>query len=160
MGQIAMRPTVLIADADESIRDMVKRRLGDAATVVGEASDGKEAVYLAGELKPEVVLLDIGLPVIDGLAATHWIKAERPETRVILLTSHKEEAYLSATGKSGADAFLPKRQVRLGVLAIVRAAALGFTGGWDGQERRGRIADWSGGERRAAGSAASPRGPG
>lgn len=159
-----MRPTVLIADSDAAFRDMVKRRLGDAVTVVGEASDGKEVVYLAGELRPNVVLLDIGLPVIDGLAATHWIKAERPETSVILLTNHKEEAYLSATGKSGADAFLPKSQVRLGVLAIVRAAARGFTGGWDGRERRGmeppEPPPWSGNERRGPGSAASPRGPG
>src|SRR5262245_56679797 len=102
MGQRVRRPAVLIADADAALRDMVRQRLGEAALVVGEAADGKQAIRLAAELEPDVVLVDLALPEIDGLATTHWIKAERPETRVILLTTHNEEAYLSATGKSGA----------------------------------------------------------
>ena len=135
MGKEVKQPTVVIADADAAFRDMVRQRLGGSA-VVAEAPDGKQAIRLAGELQPDVVLMDLELPEIDGLAATHWIKAERPETCVILLTTHNEEAYLSATGKSGADAFLPKKNVRLGVLAIVKAAVRGFQGGWDGRERR------------------------
>ena len=117
---------------------------------------------IAGEMEPDVILMDISLPVVDGLAATRWIKAQRPETRVVLLTNHKEEAYLSATGKSGADAFLPKKQVRSAVLAMVRAAARGFAGGWDGSERRGQEQpdEWNGSERRGRSVTAGLRGAG
>jgi DNA-binding NarL/FixJ family response regulator len=118
--------SVLIVDDDDSVRALVRRLLGEAVRVVGEASNGEEAVRLARELRPDVVLLDIRMPVMDGLEATRKIKSERPQVKVILLTGHGEEAYLESTGKSGADAFLPKRKVRTDVLSAIReAAALG-----------------------------------
>jgi len=146
-----MTLTVLIVDDDENFRGFVKRQLGHGVSVIGEAARGDDGVRLAAELRPHVVLMDLDLPGIDGIAATRRIKAADPQTRVILITPHDEQAYLSSTGKTGADALLAKRAVRTEVLSRVRAVVGGFWGTWDGRERRGRgltTGRWDGRERR------------
>jgi two-component system response regulator DegU len=130
-----MALSVLIADDDDSFRETVKRHLGSAVEVVGEAAGGPVAVEMVRTHRPQVVLMDIEIPGLDAFTATREIKAAEPETKVILLTAHREEAYLSATGKTGADALLAKQEVR-SVLALVTGVAAGFGGGWDGRERR------------------------
>lgn len=106
-----MPVTVLIADDDQAVRGAVRRLLARerGLRVVGEAADGEEAVRLALDLRPDIVLMDISMPRLDGLEATRRIKTERPEAKVIVLTIHSEEGYRRAAGVSGADAFLPKR---------------------------------------------------
>lgn len=103
--------SVLIADDSEVVRGALRRLLerDRLFRVVGEAGDGDEAVRLARELRPDVVLMDIRMPRLDGLQATRLIKADRPEARVIILTVHEEDTYRQAAGESGADAFLPKK---------------------------------------------------
>jgi two-component system response regulator DegU len=145
---------VLIADSDPSVRERVKRVLGRAVGIVGEADGGDAAVQLALDYQPDVVLMDITLPMNGGIDATHRIKQERPETKVILLTVHDEEAYLSATGKSGADAFLPKRLIRTDLLSTIRDLAPELRSLWNGMERRegpsrpAEVPGWDGKERR------------
>jgi two-component system response regulator DegU len=113
---------VLLADGDERFRDFVRRLLGGRVRVVGEASSGTEAIMLARECRPHVVLMDLGLADPGSISATRQIKAETPGTKVVLLTAHDEETYLDATGKTGADALLPKRRVRDEVLNVVLVA--------------------------------------
>jgi DNA-binding NarL/FixJ family response regulator len=76
-----------------------------------EAEDGEDGLRLARELRPDVVLMDIAMPRLNGLEATRQIKAAQPETKVIVLTIHDEAPYRKAARESGADAFLAKKMV-------------------------------------------------
>ncbi|MEI6043587.1 MAG: response regulator transcription factor [Chloroflexota bacterium] len=76
--------------------------------VIGAAGDGVAAVEMAARLQPDVVLMDIGLPVLDGIAATRQIKATRPTITVLALTAHDEDQYVFALLKAGAAGYLLK----------------------------------------------------
>ena len=106
---------MLIADADGAFRHLVRRYLGPGIVVVGEAGDGDEAIRLAQRLHPDVVLMDVAMPTIDGAEAARQIKADRAETKVVLLTSGREPR-----GLLHADALLVKEAVRGGMLAEAR----------------------------------------
>lgn len=77
-------------------------------TVVGQVTDGYAAVELALQLQPHLIIMDIGLPKLDGIAATQQIKAALPELRVVMLTSHQAEQEMIAALASGADAYCVK----------------------------------------------------
>ena len=106
-----MGATILIVDDNLRLRAIMR---GIAAQepdlhVVGEAEDGAEAIRLAQELQPDIVLLDLAMPRVNGLEALQRIKGERPETKVIIVTVHAEDAYRRAAEDGGADAFLLKK---------------------------------------------------
>ena len=105
-----MPTTILIVDDDERVRETLARILekDQEFMVVGEAGDGSEALELARTLSPDLILMDLAMPRVNGLEATQRIKAERPETKVIIITRYQEDAYRQAAAQSGADAFLPK----------------------------------------------------
>jgi CheY-like chemotaxis protein len=118
------RFSVLIAVSDENFRELVKRHLGQAAVVIGDASDGNEAVCLANQLHPDVVLMDVAMPLLGGPEAARRIKAARAQTKVVLLTSGTEDESLdwggSVSGSASlhiADALLPKKNVMSGILS-------------------------------------------
>jgi DNA-binding NarL/FixJ family response regulator len=94
---------VLIAHGDSSFRELVKRHLGRAVRVVGDACDGEEAVWLAKWLRPDIVLMDMAMPLLAGPEAARRIKADRVETKVVLLTSEDEQERARALGRVGAN---------------------------------------------------------
>ncbi len=101
---------VLIVDDSSQVRHELRILLPLAGNIeiVGEAADGLEAVRLAEALQPDVVLIDLGLPVLDGYEATRQIKARRPACRVVALTVHGHEGARQRAGEAGIDVFLVK----------------------------------------------------
>ncbi|MBI5595144.1 MAG: response regulator transcription factor [Elusimicrobia bacterium] len=102
--------TVLIADDQTLFREGIKDLLDNekSVTVVGEAADGQEAVRLAKKLKPNVVLMDIKLPHLDGISATRQIRKECPDTNVLVLSSFEDEAHVMESIQAGANGYLSK----------------------------------------------------
>lgn len=102
----------------EGLRMMLK--LEPDLEVVGEARDGREAVAMAIELRPEVVLMDIAMPGLNGLEATRQLVKALPETRIIILTAHCDDAYVKSAVGSGAAGFLLKQDSTHDVCRAIR----------------------------------------
>ncbi len=102
--------TVLIADDQTLFREGIKDLLEDekGITVVGEASNGPEVVAMAKKLKPDVILMDIKLPQMDGVSATRVIRKECPNTNVLILSSYEDEAHVTEAIQAGANGYLSK----------------------------------------------------
>jgi DNA-binding NarL/FixJ family response regulator len=104
---------ILVVDDDQETRQLLQDILEKYPDVmiVGQAGDGKEAVAMAIEHKPDVILMDVALPYLDGIEATHCIKKACPDTVVICLTGHFSPPKYSAMRTAGAAAFVCKNQV-------------------------------------------------
>jgi two-component system response regulator NreC len=118
------RKELLLVDDHEIVRAGLRSLLErhQSVKIVGEASSGKEAVELAVELKPDVVLMDVSMGDMDGVEATRRIKERAPEVNVLALTVHEEEAYFFEMLTAGASGYVPKRaspQILLTAIAIV-----------------------------------------
>lgn len=119
--------TLLIVDDDPMMRLGLTAALGQQAgfTIAGEATDGREGVAQASALKPDIVLMDVGMPGIDGIEATQTIKAQCPDMRVVMLTSHTDETEIIAALSSGADAYCIKGTDVEALANAIRVAASG-----------------------------------
>ncbi len=118
---------VLIADDHAIVRYGVRQLLEaepDIA-VVGEAVDGKQAIAFADKLQPDVVLMDIGMPDVDGLAATQQIKVQWPNINVLVLTMHRSEEYFFEMLKKGASGYILKGAETSDLIHAVRVVAQG-----------------------------------
>jgi DNA-binding NarL/FixJ family response regulator len=118
---------VLVADDQAIVRDGLVTVLGlaDDIEVVGEAADGDQAVRLATETHPDVVLMDLRMPVLDGAAATARLAEQLPSARVLVLTTYADDDSIAAALSAGALGYLTKDSGRRELLAAVRAAAEG-----------------------------------
>jgi DNA-binding NarL/FixJ family response regulator len=118
---------VLIVDDHPLFRDGIRERLesGDGSiVVVGEASDGRQAQSLVGAVAPDVVLMDISMPGVNGIEATRLIHCEHPEVSVVMLSVYEDDQYVHAAIAAGASGYLLKT-IEAGELraAVARAAA-------------------------------------
>src|SRR5947209_7488130 len=118
---------VLIADDHSIVREGLRMFLGrdPELAVVGEAADGAEAVELSRQLRPDVVLMDLLMPVMDGVAATSAIRSELPETEIIALTSVLESASVVGAVRAGAIGYLLKDIQASELRRAIKAAAAG-----------------------------------
>ena len=121
--------SVLLVDDHSLVRRGFRRILEDEPDimVVGEASDGEEAVKLAAQLQPKVVVMDCALPNMNGLEATRKILASHPETLVLMLSMHNEETWVRQALDAGARGYILKNAVDLELGASVRRVAGGET---------------------------------
>lgn len=118
---------VLIADDDDLMRAGLAELLaGDPGIeIVGEASTGREAVERARRLAPDVVLMDVRMPDLDGIAATRELASAAPDTRVLILTTFEQDDYIFGGLRAGASGFLLKRTRPEELLAAVHTIAAG-----------------------------------
>jgi DNA-binding NarL/FixJ family response regulator len=119
--------TVLLADDHSLVRRGFRRMLEDdeEIAVVGEADDGQQAVDLALQLRPRVVVMDFALPNLNGAMATRQILRTAPETAVLILSMHSELSYVRASFESGARGYLLKNAMDLELVAAVKQVAGG-----------------------------------
>jgi DNA-binding NarL/FixJ family response regulator len=121
--------TVLLVDDHALVRKGFRRMLEDDASivVVGEASDGNDAVELAIELKPKVTVMDCALPGISGIEATRQIRAKHPEARILMLSMHSEDTLIRQALEAGARGYILKNAMDLDLINAVKGVAEGKT---------------------------------
>ena len=117
---------LLLADDHRMLRDSLRRSMEENGfEVVGEAGDGAEAVLLAQALRPDVVLMDVSMPNLDGVEATRQITRLVPETQVVMLTMHADGEVMARAIQAGAIGYLVKDCAITDVVSAVRLAASG-----------------------------------
>ena len=121
--------TVLLADDHTIVREGFRRMLDleDDLEVVGEAQDGRQAVAMAKKLRPDVVLMDIAMPLLNGLEATRQVLKAVPGTKVVILSAHSDDAYVSNATESGAVGFLLKQTSAHDVCRAIKEVQKGKT---------------------------------
>ena len=118
---------ILLADDHTVVRDGLRalvEKQPDMA-VVGEAADGRDTIRMAEEHSPDVVIMDIAMPNMNGIEATRRIVASNPQTAVLILSMHQDESYVLRSLKAGARGYLLKDSVRSDVIDAIRAVVQG-----------------------------------
>lgn len=119
------KPTIslIVADDHPVVRDGLARLIRDESDmeVLGEAADGEQAVRLFEELQPDIALLDLKMPTLDGVAATKLIRQKAPKAKVIVLTSYSGDVQASRALEAGASGFLLKGSLRNDLIAAIRS---------------------------------------
>jgi two-component system response regulator DegU len=100
---------VLLADDHRMLREGLRRTLeGEGFAVVAEAEDGNEAVRLALDVEPDVIVMDVTMPNVDGFEATRELREKRPESRIVMLTMHSDQDIVASAIRAGASGYLTK----------------------------------------------------
>lgn len=116
---------IAIVDDHELFREGLKRifDLEDEFVVVAEGRTGREAIRIAGEKKPEILILDINMPDMNGIEATKQLAILSPDTRVLILSIHDDESYITHALEAGASGFLLKEVASTELISAVRSVA-------------------------------------
>lgn len=117
--------TIIIADDQPAVREGLRMRLAleTDMQVIGEARDGRETLDLVPRLNPDIVIIDMEMPVMDGFAATQSLKSLAPETQVVILTIHDDETSRQRARDAGAAGFVSKHADDVVLLNAIRALA-------------------------------------
>jgi two-component system, NarL family, response regulator NreC len=120
------RLRILLADDHVTVRQGLKMLIDsqDDMTVVSEASDGTAAVEQARTVRPDVVVMDISMPGMNGLVATRTLKQIQPDSVIVILTRHGDDAYLQELLRAGADGYVLKQSAASELLQAIRATAV------------------------------------
>src|SRR5581483_10370759 len=122
-----MKTRVLLADDHKLMRAGLRLVIDQHPefSVVGEADDGRQAVAMADSLKPDVVVMDIGMPSLNGIEAALQITEKHPETSVVMLSMHSDESYVLRALKAGARGYLLKDSAEADLIRALQAVAEG-----------------------------------
>ncbi len=118
---------ILIVDDHAVLRDGLRAMLDvhDEIEIVGEASDGNESIQKALEFTPDVILMDLVMPGMDGLEATRRIRKRVPTAKVLVLTQHETKQYILSAIKAGAAGYIPKKALSSELLTAIHAVHMG-----------------------------------
>ena len=118
---------LLIVDDHAVLRDALRAllSLSEDIEIVGEASDGTEAIEKVQELEPDVVVMDLGMPKMDGLEATRRISKKYPRVKVLVLTQHDNKEYILSAIKAGASGYVPKKALGAELMSAIRSVYQG-----------------------------------
>ena len=121
------RIRILLADDHAVVRQGFKMILGEQADmeIVGEAGNGREAVELAEQLRPDIVVMDVSMPELNGIEATRRLGASVPHARVVALSMHKDSVYVREILRAGARGYLLKDSPAADLVSAIRAVASG-----------------------------------
>jgi DNA-binding NarL/FixJ family response regulator len=119
--------SILIGDDHTLVRQGLRKIIEEQPdwSVIGEAGDGREVVHLALQLKPDVIIMDIGMPLLNGIEATSQITRRLDEARVLILSMHLDEAYITRSLQAGARGYLLKDSADTDLVRAVTAVAAG-----------------------------------
>jgi DNA-binding NarL/FixJ family response regulator len=119
------RIRVLLADDHEAMLDRVARLLADEFNVVGTATDGQQALDAAMELEPDVLVLDISMPVMNGIETARRLKEAGSETRIVFLTVHDDPDFVREALEAGALGYVIKHRIASDLVAAIKKAHAG-----------------------------------
>ena len=116
-----MQATILIVEDHQALRSSLRDWLETVfpSCHVIEAASGEESIDIAKEMTPSIVLMDIGLPGMNGIEATRCIKAVVPSTQIVMLTIHEVNSYRADAAEAGASAFVPKRTMQKELIPVL-----------------------------------------
>ena len=103
--------TVLIVDDNPSVRRLLRRAISDDASSIWECSDGADAERVYAEHKPEIVLMDVRMPHMDGLAATRTLRRADPKAKIVIVTDYDDDDVRSAASEAGASGYILKQNL-------------------------------------------------
>lgn len=129
------RARILIVDDHEIFRRGLRSLLESRPEfeILGEAGDGLQAIEKASELKPDLIVMDVSMPQLDGLQATRQIRKKLPQTKILILSQHDSSHMLSAALEAGANGYVIKSQVSRCLLSALDAVSSGRPFSWNGQ---------------------------
>jgi DNA-binding NarL/FixJ family response regulator len=121
------RITIVLAEDHETVRHALKLLLDGQSDmhVVAEASDGQIAIQRAAELQPDIVVMDVSMPRMNGLVAARALKTQHPDIAIVVLTRYSEDAYLQELLRAGVSGYVLKQSPSAELLNAIRAAAAG-----------------------------------
>jgi|SRR6516225_3171315 DNA-binding NarL/FixJ family response regulator len=123
MGKIR----VLLADDHETILARVRAVLGEGFDIVGAVKNGREAVAEVQRLDPDVLVIDISMPVLDGLQAVSQLRSTNCRTKVVFLTVHEDQDFVAAAFSAGASGYVTKSRLTTDLVPAIREALAGHT---------------------------------
>ena len=120
---------VLLVDDHAVVRDGIRARLESSSdfSVVGEAVNGREAIQKVEELEPDVVLMDISMPVMNGMDAARYLRESHPETKVVILTMHEHKEYIQGVIRCGAQGYIVKDVTAQEMISAIKTVMSGET---------------------------------